>query len=187
MSSLSRFDAALISAAKAGDPAADDHLLAVSQPDLRRFARLTCANAADAEDAVQTALWQLYRRIATLRVIAAFARRLFRIVERECRRLLGLGRRTAPIHEVPPGLLEAAAAPLDLRRDLGAMIFALPDPYREVLILRDVEELTAPEAAARLGISVEAERAGCTGRAACCARSCWSQASVVLSCFTPDA
>jgi RNA polymerase sigma factor (sigma-70 family) len=36
------------------------------------------------------------------------------------------------------------------------MIAALPDLYREVLILRDVEELTAPEAAAQLGVSVEA-------------------------------
>jgi RNA polymerase sigma factor (sigma-70 family) len=46
--------------------------------------------------------------------------------------------------------------PTDLRRDLGIMIAALPDLYREVLILRDIEELTAPEAAAQLGVSVKA-------------------------------
>lgn len=46
--------------------------------------------------------------------------------------------------------------PVGLQRDLGAMIAALPNLYREVLILRDIEELTAPEAASELGISVEA-------------------------------
>ena len=36
------------------------------------------------------------------------------------------------------------------------MIAGLPDHYREVLVLRDIEELTAPEAAAQLGLSVDA-------------------------------
>jgi RNA polymerase sigma factor (sigma-70 family) len=151
-----RIDAALVAAARSGDTAALDRLLAVSQPDLMRFARRTCANAEDAEDAVQPALWQLHRRIGTLRVIAAFTSWLFRIVERECRRLLGLQRRTIPLEDADPSALAIDPVPTDLRRDLGIMIAALPDLYREVLILRDVEELTAPEAAAQLGVSVEA-------------------------------
>lgn len=156
MSSLARIDATLVAAAKAGDPAALDRLLAVSQPDLLRFARRTCANVEDAEDAVQAALWQLHRKIGTLRVIAAFASWLFRIVERECRRLLGLQRGTVPLDEVAPSALRVDPVPHDLRRDLGAMIAALPDLYREVLILRDIEELTAPEAATQLGVSTDA-------------------------------
>lgn len=156
MSSLSRIDATLVVAAKAGDAAALDRLLAVSQPDLMRFARRTCATTEDAEDAVQAALWQLHRRIGTLRVIAAFASWLFRIVERECRRLLGLQRPAVPIDQVPESRLAIDPVPVGLRRDLGAMIAALPNLYREVLILRDIEELTAPEAASELGISVEA-------------------------------
>jgi DNA-directed RNA polymerase specialized sigma24 family protein len=156
MSGLSRIDAALIEAAKAGDAAALDRLLAVSQPDLRRFARRTCATAEDADDAVQAALWQLHRRIGTLRVVAAFARWLFRIVERECRRLFGLTRPTVSLDDVPAAQLGISPVPVGLRHDLGAMIAALPDLYREVLILRDIEELTAPEAAAQLGVSVDA-------------------------------
>jgi RNA polymerase sigma factor (sigma-70 family) len=156
MSSLSRIDGALITAARSGDTAALERLLAVSQPDLLRFARRTCATAEDAEDAVQAALWQLHRRLGTLRVIAAFASWLFRIVERECRRLLGLQRRTVPIEDAPTTALAIDPVPTDLRRDLGAMIAALPDLYRDVLILRDVEELTAPEVAHQLGISVDA-------------------------------
>lgn len=153
MSGLARIDGGLVAAAKAGDAAALDRLLAVSQPDLMRFARRTCANA---EDAVQAALWQLHRRIGTLRVIAAFTSWLFRIVERECRRLLGLQRRTVPLEHADPSALRIEPVPSDLRRDLGAMIAALPYLYREVLILRDIEELTAPEAATQLDISVEA-------------------------------
>lgn len=156
MSSLSRVDATLVVAAKAGDAAALDRLLAVSQPDLMRFARRTCATTEDAEDAVQAALWQLHRRIGTLRVIAAFASWLFRIVERECRRLLGLRRPVVPIEQVAESMLAVDPVPVGLQRDLGAMIAALPKLYREVLILRDIEEMTAPEAASELGISVEA-------------------------------
>lgn len=53
--------AALIEAACAGDERALSQLLRACQPDLRRFARRTCSNSEDAEDAVQVALWQLHR------------------------------------------------------------------------------------------------------------------------------
>jgi RNA polymerase sigma factor (sigma-70 family) len=156
MGALLRIDGTLVAAARAGDAAALDRLLAASQPDLRRFARRTCATSEDAEDAVQAALWQLHRRIGALRVIAAFTSWLFRIVERECRRLLGLQRQTVPLDEAPPSALRLDPVPADLRRDLGAMIAGLPDLYRQVLVLRDIEELTAPETAAQLGLSVDA-------------------------------
>jgi RNA polymerase sigma factor (sigma-70 family) len=42
-----------------------------------------------------------------------------------------------------------------LRLDMSQAIAALPPLYREVLIVRDVDELTAPEVAALLGISLE--------------------------------
>ena len=39
---------------------------------------------------------------------------------------------------------------------LVSAIAALPEPYREVLVLRDIDELTAPETAERLNISIDA-------------------------------
>jgi RNA polymerase sigma factor (sigma-70 family) len=152
-----RAEPQLVEAARSGDSASIARLLDVCQPDLARFARRTCATSQDAEDAVQLALWQVYRRVGALRTIATFGSWLFRIIERECFRLFrreGERRHAAPA-EVLAGL-EAPAVPMDLRIDLARAIAELPPAYREVLLLRDVDELTAPEAAAELGISIEA-------------------------------
>ncbi|HKQ29654.1 MAG TPA: RNA polymerase sigma factor [Burkholderiales bacterium] len=156
MSVSAPVESRLIEAAKQGDRAALERLLLVSQPDLKRFARRSCATLEDAEDAVQLALWQLHRKIGTLRVIRAFASWMFRIVERECRRLLRLQTRTQPLDGDALAEIPIEAMPLDLRSDLSAAIGALPPIYREILILRDIQELTAPETASQLNISVEA-------------------------------
>jgi RNA polymerase sigma factor (sigma-70 family) len=154
VNALAHLEPELLEAAKSGDRAALERLLTASQGDLRRFARRSCATREDAEDAAQFALWQLQRKIGTLNVIAAFASWVFRIVERECRRLLRLRRKTEPLDAADE--LPAAPVPVALRHDLSAAIAALPPVYRETLILRDIEELTASEAADHLGISVDA-------------------------------
>lgn len=145
-------DPALLAAACGGDRAAVDRLLAQVQPDLRRFARRTCANSDDAEDAVQAALWQLHRQVGALRVMQAFVGWIFRIVERECYRLFRAAR-AEPISDALEQSLSAAPLPQALRLDLVRAIAALPAPYREVLVLRDIDELSAPEAAAQLGLT----------------------------------
>jgi RNA polymerase sigma factor (sigma-70 family) len=148
--------AQLVDAARGGDTQAIAQLLSQCQPDLKRFARRTCSSAEDAEDAVQAALWQLYRKIGALRTAATFAVWLFRIVERECFRLFR-GRGAAQAQEgADVEAVAAPALPLDLRLDLSRAIAALPEAYREVLILRDVDELTAPEVAQQLGLGVDA-------------------------------
>ncbi|KQU91806.1 RNA polymerase subunit sigma-70 [Variovorax sp. Root318D1] len=152
-----RASAPLIEAACAGDERALSQLLRTCQPDLKRFARRTCANSEDAEDAVQLALWQLHRRIGTLGTVAAFATWLFRIVERECYRIFRRSAATAArLSEPLADELAAPQIPTDLRLDLTKAIAALPEAYRVTLILRDVEELTAPEVAESLGLSIEA-------------------------------
>lgn len=148
----------LVEAACGGDAAAVEKLLVVCQPDLRRFARRACSNRDDAEDAVQIALWQLYRKIGALRTAAAFASWLFRIIERECYRLLHARDRLQALDASLDEALRQEPLPLALRKDLIAAIATLPDPYRTILILRDIDELTAPEAADQLGISVDAAK-----------------------------
>lgn len=149
--------AALIEAACAGDERALSQLLRACQPDLRRFARRTCSNSEDAEDAVQVALWQLHRKIGTLGTVAAFATWLFRIVERECYRIFKRSAAKAPLSAPLAEELAAPHIPADLRLDLTRAIAALPEAYRVALILRDVEELTAPEVAASLSLSLSVQ------------------------------
>lgn len=146
----------LIKAACTGDKQALSELLKVCQPDIKRFARRTCSTSEDIEDAVQIALWQLHKKIGTLRTITTFASWLFRIVERECYRLF---KARLPTDRYDESSLENITAPfsdVDLRLDLTNSIITLPPIYRNVLIMRDIEEFTAPEVAERLGISIEA-------------------------------
>lgn len=72
----------LIELACKGDKQALENLLVICQPDIKRFARRTCSSSEDIDDAVQIALWQLYRKISMLKTVATFSSWLFRIVER---------------------------------------------------------------------------------------------------------
>jgi len=147
----------LVQAARSGQPGAVLELMRVCQPDVRRFARRTCSSSEDAEDAVQVALWRLYKNIGALRTAATFVTWLFRIVERECFRLLRGRRRTESLDELSEtDMPQARLVPFALRIDLARAVEQLAPPYREVLILRDLHELSAPEVAAQLAISVEA-------------------------------
>ena len=145
----------LIEKAQAGNTQALSELLLICQPDLKRFARKTCSTSTDAEDAVQVALWQLHSKIGTLKTAAAFTSWIFRIIERECYRLF---KKQPDFDELSESSLNIASAAQEdsLRIDLTRSIASLPQTYRSVLILRDIEERTAPETAAQLGISVEA-------------------------------
>lgn len=147
----------LVEAARAGQPGAALELIRVCQPDVQRFARRTCSSSEDAEDAAQEALWRLYRHVGALRAAATLATWLFRIVERECYRLFRGRLQADALDEVQDGdMPQASPTPIDLRLDLARAVEGLAPPYREVLILRDVHELSAPEVALQLGLSVAA-------------------------------
>jgi RNA polymerase sigma-70 factor (ECF subfamily) len=149
----------LIASARNGDAAAITSLLAAAQPDIRRYARATCQTA-DVDDAVQDALCLLHRRIGSLRVISAFSGWLFAVVRHECARLArrGFGR-AAPLELVENHVDFAVRPDHELRLDLATAIQSLPAHYREVLILRDLEELTIDEIAARLETTRETVKA----------------------------
>ena len=148
----------LVAAACRGEAGAMDALLRRAQPDARRFARRVCATAEDAEDAVQQALWQIHRRLGSLRDAAALVAWTFRIVTRACLRMLRLRRREADMDQATVEQLVAATPEPALRQDILRALATLPEPYRAILVLREIEEMTAPEAAVILGISVEATK-----------------------------
>jgi len=147
-----------LQAAVDGNTAAIEGLIVTCQPDLLKFARQVCATPEDAEDAVQETLWTISRKIGTLRMITAFIGWAARIVRNECYRLLRYARGERPLepdddllhYDDDPNLRSA------LQYDVATALAELPLIYRQVIIMRDVEERTAPEVAETLGISVEA-------------------------------
>jgi RNA polymerase sigma-70 factor (ECF subfamily) len=155
---VSSFDPGLIEAARGGDADALVSLIAAAQPDVRRYAARTC-RAADIDDAVQETLLLLYRRVGTLRAVTSFSGWLFAVARRACLRLLrrSIGMVDAPADHIDARL--AHLAPEDLRIDLSRAIQSLPDHYREVILLRDIEELSIDEIASVLGLSRESVKA----------------------------
>lgn len=133
-----------------------NQLLLVCQPDIRRFARRICSTTEDVEDAVQFTLWQLHKKIGTLKTISSFTSWLFRIIERECYRLFKVRQSKNIEARADIDKLSASSADIDLKIDLTNAIISLPLIYRQVLILRDIQRYSTPEVAEKLGITVEA-------------------------------
>jgi RNA polymerase sigma factor (sigma-70 family) len=148
----------LYALARGGDERALETLLRVSRPDLERYARRHCESD-DVEEAVQDALWILYRRLGGLWSIAAFSGWLFQVVRRACLGLARRRKRHVSIDEVPESqLCDDAASDAELRVRLSRIISSLPPAYREVLLLKDVQGLSAEEIAELLEVSIEAAK-----------------------------
>lgn len=120
----------LVARAAAGDAGAIEALLSVAQTDIRRYARRSCRNTSDAEEAVQETLIVLYRKVGTLREVGAISAWLFRIVNRYC---LRLAMRLMGV----PAAIEAEAVEQrfaqvpkpELRIDIARAIQSLPEHY----------------------------------------------------------
>lgn len=145
----------LLTAAHAGDRHALDRLLRWTRADARRYATQHC-HASDVDDAVQEALLIVARKLSSLRVVAAYSGWLIRVIRRECCRLA----RRRPDHEVydddaPHGSLQERSDGGDaLLEALATALHALPEHYREVLLLRDVEGFALSEIASRCGLTL---------------------------------
>ncbi|PIT14300.1 hypothetical protein [Snodgrassella alvi] len=61
----------LISAAYSDNKQALEQLLILSPKEISRFARKTCSISKDIENAIQITLWQIHRKIGTLKTIKA--------------------------------------------------------------------------------------------------------------------
>lgn len=145
-------DQAMIQAAQQGDKEALLRLLETSRPDLKRIAATQCASLADADDAVQESMLQVYRRIGALRTVGSYGAWLFSIVRRECQRLMRRMRGRTELPREDHRIFAYYTTP-DLHIDLVAAIESLPDKYRVAIILRDFEECTIAEIAGTLRLS----------------------------------
>lgn len=143
--------------AQAGDPQALEQLLRQLQPDIRRYARYQCHRSSAIEDVVQEALIVVYRRVGTVREPRALAGWVSRVVARLCLLpALGLMRLVDAFDDSEEAHRLATLPQDELRHDLARALESLPAIYREVILLRDMEQLTIGETAARLALTPEA-------------------------------
>ena len=151
----------------AGTPGAFELLMRTHNQRLYRTARSILRDDAEAEDVVQEAYLLAYRKAASFRGEASVSTWLTRIVVNEANaRLRRQQRRDGILRLVPgsredavddaPGAAtgrpEEAALRLEARRLIEARIDALPERLRTVFVLRAVEDMSAGETAAALGI-----------------------------------
>jgi RNA polymerase sigma-70 factor (ECF subfamily) len=159
-------DADLVGQVLGGDKAAYETLIRRHNQRLFRAARAIVRDDDEAEDVVQQVWVSAYQGLAGFRGESAVATWLTRIVVNEAlarRRRQKKGEHLALIDDEAQAVSdrrtpEEEAADGELGRLLEAHIDRLPDIYREVLVMRDVEEMTTAETAACLGVSEEAVR-----------------------------
>jgi RNA polymerase sigma-70 factor, ECF subfamily len=163
-------DLALVERVLAGDRRAFESLVRRNE---RRVFRVTLAvlgNIEDAEEAMQDTFVKAFRHLDQFRKEARFTTWLTRIAVNEA-----IQKRNARKSFVPLAEVETAAEPFtpkryeswksnpeqlygkqELHSIVEEAIQSLPEIYREAFVLRDVEELSAEEAAEVLGITVPA-------------------------------
>jgi RNA polymerase sigma-70 factor (ECF subfamily) len=158
----------LVRAAQQGDRAALEALLVRSAPQVLRFAQRMCRSRGDADDVLQDALFSASRELAQFRGESSFSSWLFTLARSACarryRRTLDKAGMAVPLDEDAHERVLSSPAPSpedelsahETARMLDAAMAQLDEAAREVLLLRDVEGLTAPEVAQVLGITVDA-------------------------------
>ncbi|WP_141329135.1 sigma-70 family RNA polymerase sigma factor [Myxococcus sp. AB025B] len=162
-----RTDEQLMEAARSGDGEALDEVLTRHEKQVYRFGLRMCGSEEDAKEVLQETLLSAFRGLHAFRGDAALSTWLFQVARTHCHRLRRR-RVGAPEDFLPLDAPEASRVAADgatpdqvsqvrqLGEVLQAAILALPEAQREVLILRDVEGLTAEEAADVVGIEVRA-------------------------------
>jgi RNA polymerase sigma-70 factor (ECF subfamily) len=161
-----RSEAQLVEAARSGDDTALEELLVRHEQQVYRFGLHMCGSEEDAKEVLQETLLAAFRGLHTFRGDAALSSWLYQVARTHCfrlrRRRAGEPSKLQPLDAATAHVASEDAAPdmVSHARQVGELlqtaILALPEAWREVLILRDVEGLTAEDAARVVGIEVRA-------------------------------
>ncbi len=160
-------DAALLDAARAGDAEALENLLGRHQARIYRFGMKMCRHPDDASDVLQETLLAMARSVRDFRGASSISTWLYTIARSFC---LKKRRRSKfapiaeeslddrPVHDLPDPARgpEEQVGGREIDAAIGRAVDSLDPIYREALLLRDVEGLSAPEVAEVLGIRVGA-------------------------------
>lgn len=134
---------------------------------LYRVVRAILRDDAETEDVMQEAYVRAYQHLRQFEGRAAFSTWVTRIAVHEALARLRRRNRFSPIEsadedgEIPVKAAmpfpdpEQSTSQFEITRMLEEAILSLPEPYRAVLMLRDVEEMSTAETAASLSISEE--------------------------------
>jgi RNA polymerase sigma-70 factor, ECF subfamily len=162
-------DAALVARVQRADTAAFAALMRRYNRRLYRTARAILKDDAAAEDAVQEAYVAAFHHLGEFRGDAQLSTWLTRIVVNQALQALRRTRREQVVvlfdeppaerddgddlpHSLAPGTPEKTMLRAEMRRLIERKIDELPDGYRTVFVMREVEDLTVEETAAALGI-----------------------------------
>lgn len=162
--------AELVRDAQRGDAIALESLVERYRGKVAAFSRSICVDRNNAEDVSQETLLAMVRSLKQYRGDADLASWLYAIARHACLKrrrrtksspavcasLDGLGPADADRLAAPQASPEAVVATAEATARLHAAIRLLEVSQREVLVLRDVMGLTAPETARALGLSVAA-------------------------------
>lgn len=165
-------DEALLDAARAGNADALEKLLKRYQQNVYRFGMQMCRHPEDAEDVVQETLLAVARTVKSFRGTSSVTTWLYTIARSFCIKKRRKSKfapdreeslnedrsgKGQPLQVADPNRNpEEAAAAGEIEAALREAIWSLDPKYREVLVLRDVEGLTAPEVAEVVGLGVAA-------------------------------
>jgi len=143
----------LLKALAEGDPTALGQIYEIYGERIFRFTFRLLGNRSDAEDATAETFLRVLRRSADLRADGAFKTWLFRIARNLCIDKLRQHRLMELPLETP---IEGAEEHSALKVTVHAALGQLPREYQEPLVLCDLEDYSAQEAADILDISVPA-------------------------------
>lgn len=164
-------ESALVERLRANDDAAFEELVRLHIGKLLSVARRILRNEDDAADAVQDAFLQVHKSILQFNAEAALAPWLRKIVVNACLMKLRTQRRRPAValedlmpqftedghHADPPDRWQETSESLlmksETRGAVRAAIDELPNAYRTILLLRDIEELNTHDTASMLGIN----------------------------------
>lgn len=172
-------DQDLLKLAQAGNPQAMESVLAQLAPALHRYSLRMCRQLDDADESTQDALLSVAQHLKDYEGRASLSSWAFTLARTACSRKRR-GLKNQPLHsfeelsqggevserselaQTNSGLGQTSEDPESLAQEhelvsrLRAAIAALPADAHDVMVLRDVEGLSAEEAASALGLSVEA-------------------------------
>jgi RNA polymerase sigma-70 factor (ECF subfamily) len=162
-------DADLVEGLRRNDSEATEALIAAYGGRAYRLAISITGNRSDAEEVVQDAMWAIVRKIDTFRGDAAFGSWIYRVVanrayeKRRAQRPRSQERSLDEVADVLDGHgasaedwsadVEDPGVQADLRRVLTAAMDTLPEQYRTVVVLRDIEGLSVKEVSEIIGIT----------------------------------